>query len=92
LWGVDAGENDRSDMFGTVNAFVPIPVVSFMADLSAMNWGILVPMVVLITVSSTFPGCLLPFRSGKSLRLKPLLGHPDNHAAHQSVVPLAEYC
>lgn len=46
-------------LFGVVNAFVPLLVGSFLADLSNTNWATLVPAVVLIAISSTFLGLFI---------------------------------
>ena len=46
-------------LFGTANAFVPILIAAFLADLSAVNWPMLIPAVVLIAVSSTFLGLFI---------------------------------
>jgi energy-coupling factor transporter ATP-binding protein EcfA2 len=48
-------------LFGTVNAFVPIVIALFLTDLSALNWTIMVPAVILVAVSSTFMDFLSPF-------------------------------
>jgi len=46
-------------LFGTVNAFVPILIALFLTDLSALNWTIMVPAVILVAVSSTFLGLFI---------------------------------
>ncbi len=43
-------------LFGVVNAFVPVVMAAFLVDLSAVAWGVLLPTVVLIALSSTFVG------------------------------------
>jgi ABC-2 type transport system permease protein len=43
-------------IFGIANAFVPVVMASFLVDLSGVAWGVLVPTVILIAVSSTFVG------------------------------------
>jgi len=43
-------------VFGIANAFVPVAVCAFLVDLSGVAWGVLVPAVVLIALSSTFVG------------------------------------
>jgi ABC-2 type transport system permease protein len=43
-------------LFGVANAFVPVLIAAFLADLSGVAWGVLVPSIVLIAVSSTFLG------------------------------------
>jgi ABC-2 type transport system permease protein len=46
-------------LFGTVNAFVPFVIAAFLTDLSGVVWGVLVPAVLLISVSSTLLGLLI---------------------------------
>ncbi len=46
-------------LFGTVNAFIPVLMASFLADLSGVNWLVLVPAIILIAVSSTFLGLFI---------------------------------
>jgi len=46
-------------LFGVVNAFVPVVMAAFLADLSGMNWLTLIPAVVLIAISSTFLGLFI---------------------------------
>jgi ABC-2 type transport system permease protein len=46
-------------LFGTVNAFVPVIIAVFLADLSAVVWSIFVPAVFLIAVASTFLGLFI---------------------------------
>jgi len=46
-------------LFGVANAFVPLLVGSFLADLSGVNWATLIPAVVLIAISSTFLGLFI---------------------------------
>ncbi|MBN1505314.1 MAG: ABC transporter permease [Sedimentisphaerales bacterium] len=46
-------------LFGVVNAFVPLLIASFLTDLSAVNWAVLTPVVILIAVSSTFLGLFI---------------------------------
>jgi ABC-2 type transport system permease protein len=46
-------------LFGTINALVPIFIAMFLADLSAINWGILIPAMILISISSTFLGLFI---------------------------------
>jgi len=43
-------------LFGIANAFVPVVMAAFLVDLSSVAWGVLVPTVVLIALSSTFVG------------------------------------
>jgi len=45
--------------FGVANAFVPVVMAAFLADLSGIHWLTLVPAVVLIAVSSTFLGLFI---------------------------------
>jgi len=46
-------------LFGVVNAFVPVLIGMFLADLSGLDWGMLIPAVFLIAVSSTFLGLFI---------------------------------
>lgn len=46
-------------LFGVANAFVPVIMAAFLADLSGVNWLALIPAVVLIALSSTFLGLFI---------------------------------
>jgi ABC-2 type transport system permease protein len=46
-------------LFGVVNAFVPIVIALFLADLSHIAWGIVLPAVVMIAIVSTFLGLFI---------------------------------
>ena len=46
-------------LFGTANAFVPIILAAFLADLSQAAWIAAVPAILLIAVSSTFMGLFI---------------------------------
>lgn len=46
-------------LFGVANAFVPVILALFMADLSQVAWAALLPAVVLIAVVSTFLGLFI---------------------------------
>jgi len=46
-------------LFGVINAFVPIILALFLADLSQIVWITVLPAVVLIAISSTFLGLLI---------------------------------
>ena len=46
-------------LFGVANAFVPVIMAVFIADLSAVEWRIFVPIVVMIAVASTFLGLFI---------------------------------
>jgi ABC-2 type transport system permease protein len=46
-------------LFGVANAFVPALMAAFLADLAGLRWGVLVPSVALIAVSSTFLGLFI---------------------------------
>jgi len=41
-------------LFGVANAFVPVGMAAFLMDLSAVDWAVLIPGIVLVAVSSTF--------------------------------------
>jgi ABC-2 type transport system permease protein len=45
--------------FGVANAFVPVVLALFLADLSHVAWGAAIPAIVLIAVSSTFLGLFI---------------------------------
>ena len=46
-------------LFGVANAFVPVIMALFLADLSELAWGAFVPAVFLIAVASTFLGLFI---------------------------------
>ncbi len=46
-------------IFGIVNAFVPVIMAAFFADLSGVNWITLIPAIVLIAITSTFLGLFI---------------------------------
>jgi ABC-2 type transport system permease protein len=46
-------------LFGMANAFVPVVMATFLADLSGLAWGIFIPAVALIAVASTFLGLFI---------------------------------
>ena len=46
-------------LFGVANAFVPVVLAAFLADLSGINWPMLIPAVVLIAISSTLLGLFI---------------------------------
>lgn len=46
-------------LFGIVNAVVPLLVGFFLADLSSVVWGAVVPAVVMIAIVSTFLGLFI---------------------------------
>ena len=46
-------------LFGVANAFVPVIMASFLADLSSVAWSLFVPAVFLIAVASTFLGLFI---------------------------------
>ena len=46
-------------LFGIVNAFVPIIIGSFLADLSGITWFLVVPAILLIGIASTFLGLFI---------------------------------
>lgn len=46
-------------LFGIANAFVPVIMAAVLSDLSGVRWGILVPAIVLIAISSTFLGLFI---------------------------------
>jgi ABC-2 type transport system permease protein len=46
-------------LFGIVNAFVPIAIAAFLADMSGITWSLVVPAVILIGIVSTFLGLFI---------------------------------
>ncbi len=46
-------------LFGTANAFVPLVMAAFLADLSGVDWPVLAGAVLLVAVSSTFLGLFI---------------------------------
>jgi ABC-2 type transport system permease protein len=46
-------------LFGIANAFVPVLIAAFFADLSGVAWGAVIPAVVLIAIASTFLGLFI---------------------------------
>jgi len=46
-------------VFGIANAFVPLIIALLLTDLGGINWATLLPIVVLIAVSSTFLGLFI---------------------------------
>jgi ABC-2 type transport system permease protein len=46
-------------LFGVANAFVPVILAVFLADLSQVAWSAVIPAVVLISVTSTFLGLFI---------------------------------
>jgi ABC-2 type transport system permease protein len=46
-------------LFGVVNASVPIIIAAFLADLSVVTWGLVVPAIILIGIVSTFLGLFI---------------------------------
>ena len=45
--------------FGIINAFVPILIAAFLADLSGIEWSLVVPAILLIGIVSTFLGLFI---------------------------------
>ncbi len=46
-------------LFGVANAFVPVIMAAFLADLSPISWGVFIPAVFMIAVASTFLGLFI---------------------------------
>jgi ABC-2 type transport system permease protein len=46
-------------LFGVANAFVPVIMAVFLADMSAVAWRVFVPAVIMIAVASTFLGLFI---------------------------------
>jgi ABC-2 type transport system permease protein len=45
--------------FGIVNAFVPVIIAAFLADLSGVAWSLVIPAIILIGIASTFLGLFI---------------------------------
>jgi len=45
--------------FGVINAFVPIIIATFLADLSGIAWSLVVPAIILTAIVSTFLGLFI---------------------------------
>jgi len=46
-------------LFGIVNAFIPIVIAAFLADISGIAWSLVVPAIILIGIVSTFLGLFI---------------------------------
>jgi ABC-2 type transport system permease protein len=46
-------------VFGVVNAFVPVALALFLADLSQVDWLVVLPVVGMIAIASTFLGLFI---------------------------------
>jgi ABC-2 type transport system permease protein len=46
-------------LFGIVNAFIPIVIAAFLADMSGIAWPLVVPAIILIGIVSTFLGLFI---------------------------------
>ncbi len=46
-------------VFGIANAFVPMVIAAFLADLSGIAWSLVIPAIILIGVVSTFLGLFI---------------------------------
>ncbi|MBN1162018.1 MAG: ABC transporter permease [Dehalococcoidales bacterium] len=46
-------------LFGIVNAFIPIAIAAFLADMSGIAWSLVVPAIILIGIVSTFLGLFI---------------------------------
>ena len=46
-------------LFGIFNAFVPVIPAAFLADISQVSWGAVIPAVVMIAIVSTFLGLFI---------------------------------
>jgi len=46
-------------LFGVANAFVPVIIAAFLADLSGIAWGLVIPAIILIGIVSTFLGLFI---------------------------------
>lgn len=46
-------------LFGIANAFVPILLAAFLADLSGVDWLVVIPAIAMLAVASTFLGLFI---------------------------------
>src|SRR4030043_227767 len=46
-------------LFGVINAFVPVIIAAFLADLSGIAWSLVIPAIILIAIVSTFLGLFI---------------------------------
>jgi len=46
-------------LFGVANAFVPVVMAAFLADLSQVAWSAFIPVVIMIAAASTFLGLFI---------------------------------
>jgi ABC-2 type transport system permease protein len=46
-------------LFGVVNAFVPVVIAAFLADLSGIAWSLVIPSIIFIGIASTFLGLFI---------------------------------
>jgi len=59
LWLLMLAKTSGAILFGILNAFVPVAMAAFLTDLSAVDWVLLVPAVILIALASTFLGLFI---------------------------------
>jgi len=59
LWLLMLAKTSGAILFGILNAFVPVVMAAFLTDLSAVDWSLLVPTVILIALASTFLGLFI---------------------------------
>lgn len=59
LWLLMLAKTSGAILFGVLNAFVPALLAAFLTDLSAVNWLLVAPAVILIAVASTFLGLFI---------------------------------
>ncbi|MBN1140494.1 MAG: ABC transporter permease [Deltaproteobacteria bacterium] len=59
LWVLMLAKTSGAILFGVANAFVPVVMAIFLADLSRIQWGLFLPAVFLIALASTFLGLFI---------------------------------
>ncbi|MBN2258081.1 MAG: ABC transporter permease, partial [Anaerolineaceae bacterium] len=59
LWLLMLAKTSGAILFGILNAFVPVVMAALLTDLSAVNWSLVVPAVILISLASTFLGLFI---------------------------------
>jgi ABC-2 type transport system permease protein len=59
LWLLMLAKTSGAIVFGVLNAFVPALAAAFLTDLSAVNWALAAPAMILTATASTFLGLFI---------------------------------
>jgi len=59
LWLLMLAKTSGAILFGILNAFVPALLAAFLADLSGVDWSLVLAAVILIALASTFLGLFI---------------------------------